>query len=142
LHDLSELIAVGGWPGHLGRTVPQTLQAVRDYLDEIRRLDIAVDGVRRDPEKVGCLLRAIARSVSTYVANTTLAADAGGVEGALARDTVSDYLAALDRLMVTEDQPAWAPHLRSKSILRSSPRRHFVDPSLLLPLCGRLPTAS
>lgn len=32
--------------------------------------------------------------------------------------------------MVTEDQPAWAPHLRSKSIPRSAPKRHFVDPSL------------
>lgn len=128
---LAELIAIGGWPGHLNRNVPQALQAVRDYLEEIRRVDIArVDGTHRDPEKVARLLRALARNVSTYVAVSTLAADAGGADGALARDTVSGYLAALERLMVIEDQAAWAPHLRSKSILRSAPKRHFVDPSL------------
>jgi uncharacterized protein len=129
--DLAERIAIGGWPGLLDRTTAQALQAIRDYLDEIRRIDVGrVDGSHRDPEKVGRVLRALARNVSTYVATRTLAADAGGEEGALARDTVSDYLASLERLMVIEDQPAWAPHLRSRSILRSSPKRHFVDPSL------------
>lgn len=32
--------------------------------------------------------------------------------------------------MILEDQPAWAPQLRSRSVLRSGPKRHFVDPSL------------
>lgn len=128
---LAERIATGGWPGHLHRDVPQALQAVRDYLDEIRRVDISrVDGTARDPGRVGRLLRAIARNVSTYAATTTLASDAGGADGTLARDTVGGYLAALERLMVIEDQPAWAPHLRSRSILRSAAKRHFVDPSL------------
>jgi uncharacterized protein len=44
-------------------------------------------------------------------------------------DTVREYLGVLERLMVIEDQPAWAPHLRSRH-LRVSPKRHFVDPSL------------
>lgn len=129
--DLAEVIAVGGWPGLLGRRIPESLRAVRDYLDEIRRLDLPrVEGSRRDPEKVGRLLRSLARNVSTYAAATTLAADAGGSEGALDDDTVREYLAGLDRLMIVEDQPAWAPHLRSRSVLRSGPKRHFVDPSL------------
>ena len=45
-------------------------------------------------------------------------------------NTAHAYLDALDRLMVTEDQPAWAPHLRSRSRIRAAPKRHFVDPSL------------
>lgn len=129
--DLAELVAVGGWPGHLGLTVGQRLRAVRDYLEEIRRVDIGrLDGTRRDPSRVGRLLRSLARNVATYAAATTLAADAGGSDGTLDDDTVSGYLRALDRLMIVEDQPAWAPHLRSKSILRRSSKRHFVDPSL------------
>jgi hypothetical protein len=44
--------------------------------------------------------------------------------------SVRDYLNALERLMVVENQPAWAPHLRSRSRLRSGPKRRFVDPSL------------
>jgi predicted AAA+ superfamily ATPase len=68
--------------------------------------------------------------VATPVASTRLAADAGGADRALDTDTVRDYLSALTRLMILEDQPAWAPHLRSRSILRRSATRHFVDPSL------------
>lgn len=129
--ELAERVTVGGWPGHLDRDPDEARRAVRDYLEEIRRVDVSRAGEgRRDPEKVRRLLRSLARNVATEVAITTLSADAGGADGALARDTVREYLAALDRLMIVEDQPAWGPHLRSRSILRRSPKRHFVDPSL------------
>jgi len=129
--DLAERVAVGGWPGLLGWNASQSLRFVRDYLDEVQRLDLSrVDGKRRDPARVGLLLRSLARNVATPAAATTLAADAGGEGGPVNDDTVRDYLAALERLMVVEDQPAWAPHLRSKSLLRRAPKRHFADPSL------------
>ena len=67
---------------------------------------------------------------ATRVAITTLAADAGGADGEFGRVTVSEYLTTLERLMVIEDEPAWAPHLRSTRQLRSSAKRHFGDPSL------------
>lgn len=131
VEDLAERVAVGGWPGPLRRGVEGALQAVRDYLEEIRRADIRrVDGTRRDPARVRRLLRSLARNVATYTATTTLAADAGGEEGPLSYDTARDYLDALERLRIVEDQPAWAPHLRSRSRLRKSSKRHFVDPSL------------
>ena len=123
--------AVGGWPLHLGLDVPDALRATRDYLEAVRRTDIRrVDGVTRDPAKVGRLLQALARHVATEVSISTLAADAGDADGPLARDTVADYLTALERLGVIEDQPAWAPHLRSRARVRGSVKRHFVDPSL------------
>ncbi len=131
IRDITEQVVIGGWPANLNRTVPQSVQAVRDYLEEIRRVDVRrVDQTTRDPVKVGRLLRALARHVSTEVTITTLSTDAAGGDGVLARDTVTDYLTALERLMIIEDQPAWAPHLRSRSRVRSSPKRHFVDPSL------------
>ncbi len=129
--DLAERVAVGGWPGHLRLGTEPSLEAVRDYLEEVGRTDIVrVDGVHRDPERIGRLLRALARNVATEARVATLAEDAGGPDGALSDDTVRDYLAALTRLMIIEDQPAWSTHLRSRSILRKSPKRHFVDPSL------------
>ncbi|MGI9189148.1 MAG: ATP-binding protein [Longimicrobiaceae bacterium] len=129
--DLAERVAVGGWPGHRDLSTQQTLRWVRDYLEEIRRVDVGrIDATRRDPEKVGRLLRSLARNVATTVAVTTLGTDAGGSDGAIKDDTIRDYLEALERLMIVEDQPAWAPHLRSRSILRTASKRHFVDPSL------------
>jgi predicted AAA+ superfamily ATPase len=129
--ELAEEIALGGWPGLRGRSVADRLLAVRDYLDEIARVDIGrVDGVHRDPMRVGQLLASLARNVATHAAATTLARDTGGADGALKDDTVREYLGSLERLMVIEDQPAWSRHLRSKHRLRTAPKRHFVDPSL------------
>jgi len=131
LGDLAEEIARGGWPGLRDQPVARAQQAVRDYLDEIRRTDInAVDGIRRDRERVGRMIRSLARNVATHVAASTLAADTDGADGPLKKHTVGDYLAALERLFIVEDQPAWAPHLRSRYALRRAAKRHFVDPSL------------
>ena len=140
LEDLAAHICRGGWPGDRGRSVWACLTARVDYLEEIRRVDISrVDGVSRDPENVGRLLRALARNVATTVSARTLAADAGGAEGPLDADTVRSYLRALGRLMVIEEQPAWSPRLRSRSLLRKSPKRHFVDPSLAVAALGASP---
>jgi len=130
--ELAEAIAVGGWPALQEADVDGALVALRGYLDEVRRVDINRVGSasRRDPEKVLALLRSLARNVATEVSAVELAKDAGGADGALDDDTVREYLDALARLMVVENQPAWAPHMRSKYILRRAPKRHFVDPSL------------
>ena len=107
------------------------MQASRDYLDEIRRVDLSrVDRSPRNPGKLGRLLRALARHVATEASLATLMADTVGADGELARETVRDYLDALERVMIIEDQPAWAPHLRSRSRIRNAAKRHFVDPSL------------
>ncbi len=130
-NDLFRLVCVGGWPGHLRLSATDALQANRDYLEEVRRVDInRVDGVTRDPDRVGRLLRSYARNVATQASMSTIAADTAGADGPIRKHTALDYAAALTRLMVVEDQPAWAPHLRSKSILRNAPKRHLVDPSL------------
>jgi hypothetical protein len=131
IEDLAEQVVRGGWPANLPRAQEQAEQAVRDYLEEVQRADISrVDGTTRDPVKVRRLLRALARHTATEVTIATLATDAGGADGPLARDTITDYLAALERLMILEDQRAWAPHLRSRSRVRTAAKRHFVDPSL------------
>lgn len=128
---IAERVSVGGWPGFIGRTVPQTLRGLRGYLDEIRRVDInRLDGVRRDPDGVGRLLRSLARNVATSASASALAADTGGAGGTIKEHTVLVYLEALGRLMIVEDLPAWAPNLRSRARLRAAAKRHFVDPSL------------
>lgn len=129
--QLVQEIAVGGWPGFRDLPVERAQRGVRDYLEEIRRVDVArVGGTRRDPARVGALLRSLARNVATHAGRATLARDAGGADGPLSDEATSAYLDALTRLMVLEDQPAWAPHLRSSYVLRRAPKRHFVDPSL------------
>ena len=129
--EVAELVCAGGWPGHVGKTLPGILRVNRGYLDDIRRTDVArASGKARDPVKVGRLLRSLARNVATPVALSKLAAEVGEDDRPLKTDTVAEYLDALERLMVVENQPAWSPHLRSRTALRQTPVRHFVDPSL------------
>jgi predicted AAA+ superfamily ATPase len=95
------------------------------------RFDVErVSGVKHYPDKVGRLLKSLARNVATEVKISTLATDAAGSDGILSRNTVAGYLDTLERLMVVEPQPVSAPHLRSKAILSNSSKLHFVDPSL------------
>ena len=140
VRDLAERIAVGGWPAQQGRKVADAARAARDYLAQIRQVDVArVAGTRRDPAKMERLLRSLARNTATEAALTFLAADVGGRDGPSDRHTIAEYLNILSQLMVVEDQPAWAPHLRSRANLRTSAKRHFVDPSLALAALGAGP---
>jgi predicted AAA+ superfamily ATPase len=138
--DLADRITIGGWPAQVGRPVTHAARAARDYLEQVTQVDVSrVAGSRRDPGRVERLLRSLGRNTATEVAITVLAADAGGGDGPLNRHTVTEYLTILERLMVVEDQPAWAPHLRSRANLRTSPKRHFVDPSLAVAALGAGP---
>lgn len=129
--DLAEIIATGGWPAHQGLPIAAATRAARDYLTNIRDVDIArVDTNRRDRTRIAALMASVARNVSTVVSHRALAADTGANGDPMDRRTVDAYLTVLERLMVIEDQPAWQPHLRSKSRLRQGPKRHYVDPSL------------
>jgi predicted AAA+ superfamily ATPase len=141
LGQLSELIVKGGWPAQQRARSSDAARAARDYLQQIRDVDVQrVTGGRRDPMRVGRLLVSLARNVATEVSISTLARDSepGGEE--LARNTVAAYLDVLQRIMVLEDLPAWAPHLRSKTPLRQTPKRHFVDPSLAAAALGAGPS--
>lgn len=138
VREIAQLVCVGGWPGHLGSSVedpplsPDDAMAEnRDYLGEVCRTDIGrVDGTGRDPARVGRFLQSIGRNVATCANMATLARDAGGPDQRLNHYTAKSYMTALERLMIVEDLPPWAPHLRSRSRLRMSSRRHFADPSL------------
>ena len=138
--DLAELICRGGWPGQRTSPIKAACRAARDYLEQVRQVDVQrLVQRRRDPQRLGAVLRALARSVATEVSLNTLAADAGGGDGPLDPRTVADQLQALERLMVLEHQPAWRPHLRSKAAMRQAPRRHFCDPSLAVAALGASP---
>ena len=141
VQDLAELICVGGWPGHLGSSAAEAMRVNRGYIDDICRADIQrVDGVRRDPERVRRFLQSLARNVATCASLATIARDVSGPDQpSMTGHTARSYLTGLDRLMVVEDQPPWATHLRSRSRLQVSAKRHFVDPSIAAAALGAGP---
>ncbi|MDE2793572.1 MAG: DUF4143 domain-containing protein [Gemmatimonadota bacterium] len=144
---LADLVCVGGWPRHLGSSdedpplsAEDAMAENRDYLGEVCRTDIRrVDGSDRDPARVGRFLQSLGRNVATCASMSTLARDAGGPDRHLTNHTARSYMTALERLMIVEDQPPWAPHLRSRSRLRTVAKRHFVDPSLAVAALSATP---
>lgn len=141
LHDVAEALCRGGWPGFPQLGVDSALRRVRDYLDEVVRADLRTVGPRHRPEKVMRLLQSLARNLATDVAATTLARDASESGDSVTSATVAEYLEALRRIFVIEDQPAWRPHMRSRYALRKTPKRHFVDPSLAVAALRASPEA-
>ena len=142
LTTIIERICVGGWPLFAYETVDIAREAMQSYLTEISGMDVQqVSGVSHDPVRVMNVLRSLARNVGTKTSILTIAKDAGGSTGPLDPLGVTNYLNALARLMITEDLPSWAPHLRSKARIRSSPTRFFVDPSLAVAASQASPTS-
>src|SRR3990170_1103474 len=140
IRSIAERIVVGGWPALIRRDPSDASLATQGYLDETCRLDLqGLDGVRRDPENVARVLRSLARNTATNAAARTIAKDVAGAEAPIDYHTVITYIEALTRVFVVEDLPAWSPALRSRSILRSSVTRHFVDPSLAAAALGADP---
>ena len=136
LGDVVEAVCRGGWPLCHLMDVNDAQDFVSDYLHELAQTEVsAVDGTRRDPAGVARLLVSLARNVSTEAAMSTLAADTGG-ERPIDPRTTDSYLSALRRLFVVEDVLAWSPRLRSRSRLRSAPKRQLTDPSLAAAALG------
>ncbi len=127
----------GGWPGLRDLEPERARRLTATYLDRISRTDITgVDGVRRNPEQVTAVMASLARNVGTQATLASIATDVSGHGAAVTDDTAGEYIAALRRLMVVEDAPAWNTHLRSRHRLRTSPTRYFVDPSLAVAALG------
>ena len=141
VHDLAERVCIGGWPGHLQSSPDEAMLVNRNYVDEICRADLQrVDGVRRDPGRVHRFLQSLARNVATSASLAAIARDvAGRDQPSMTGHTARSYLTGLESLMVVENQPPWAPHLRSRSRLQVSPKRHFVDPSIAAAALGAGP---
>lgn len=142
--DYSALIARGGWPALVRQPKRSATDYLTSYLDDVARVDMPENEIRVDPLRMRALIRALARNVATEIPATKLAAEAeidsgNGSRTELSAQSVRKYLDALTRVFILEDQPAWAPHLRSKIRLRVQPKWHFVDPSLAAAALGASP---
>lgn len=141
LNQLIYYAVRGGWPGNI--EVPEEVcgQLAVEYLKAVVDDDMyKVDGVKRDSRKVWSLIHSLGRNESTLVSNSTLRKDMGAMDEILIDpDTVSDYLDILNRLFILDDQPAFAPRLRSSRRLLKSSKRHFIDPSLAVAALSATP---
>lgn len=130
IEQIAHAICRGGWPAAIS-SGKQSPQLAINYVDAVINLDVQrVDGVEKDPEKVRVLLQSLARNISTMATARTIMKDMQANEASITDKTINSYLNALRRIFVIEDIPAWQPSLRSKTAIRTSHKRQFVDPSI------------
>lgn len=141
LQDIAFLICRGGWPMAVGLPKEEALEQAFDYYDAVTKEDVTkVDGVKRTSERVQRLMRSYARHQGTQASIATLYEDLKNNDSAtLNEDTISSYLEVLRKIFVVEDMPAWNPNLRSKTAIRTSDTRYFVDPSIAIAALGMGP---
>ncbi|MCC8126763.1 MAG: DUF4143 domain-containing protein [Clostridiales bacterium] len=135
---LAFLVCRGGWPQAVDMRDEIALDQAMDYYDAVVRSDInRADGVQKNPERVRRLMRSYARNQGGQVPNTVIAQDiAANDENPMSEETVASYLNALRKIFVVEDMPAWNPNLRSKTAIRSSDTRYYIDPSIATAALG------
>jgi len=138
LDRLAFLACRGGWPQSVGMRDEIALDQAIDYYDAVVHSDInRADNVSKNPERVKRLMRSYARNQGSQVAFTVLADDIATNDGAsIDEETVASYVNALKKIFVIEDMPAWNPNLRSKTAIRSSDTRYYVDPSIAAAALG------
>ena len=138
LERIAFLICRGGWPRSIDMRDKIALNQAIGYYDAVVHSDInRADGVEKNPERVKRLMRSLARNQGQQIANTAIAADiAANNESTINQETVASYISALKKIFVVEDMPAWNPNLRSKSAIRTSDTRYFVDASIAAAALG------
>lgn len=138
LDDIAYVCCRGGWPRSISMEKEIALDQAFDYYDAVVNSDISkVDGVSRKPTRVKNLMRSYARNVGSQVSNEALKEDMINNDSfSLDTDTVFSYINALKKIFVIDEVPAWNPNLRSKTAIRTSDTRYFIDPSIATAALG------
>jgi predicted AAA+ superfamily ATPase len=138
IDDLAYILLRGGWPETVKeKNAEAVMQTVFDYVEAIINEDMSrVDGKKRKPARVRSLLRSIARHISSPVNNSTILKDLTANDEIISDKTIVDYINALKKLYVIDDLPVWSVTMRSKTAMRTTPKRHLTDPSIAGVLLG------
>ena len=133
LEDIAFLICRGGWPISLVGDREQALDITRNYYNSLFIFEESENERFRNkkPEVLKMILRSYARAVSSEASVQTILKDVRqSNERKMDEKTLSEYLTALKDLFIIEDMEAWNPNIRSRTSIRSTPTRHFVDTSI------------
>ena len=141
LDDIAYLCCRGGWPRSIFMDKDIALEQAYDYYDAVVNSDISrASNVSRNPERVKNLMKSYARNIGTQASNETLRNDMISNDSfGLDTDTVLASINDLKKIFVIEESLAWNPNLRSKTAIRTTDTRYFVDPSIATAALGASP---
>lgn len=131
IENIAFALCRGGWPASIKLQGRAALRMAIDYVEAVINNDVSrIDNIEKNPDRVRLLLRSLARNIATTASYQTIISDMESTDITISDKTISSYMNALRRIFVVEDLPAWSPSLRSKTAIRTSEKRLFVDPSI------------
>lgn len=129
--DYAYLACRGGFPSVLELGKEDSLEIAKNYFDSLVNQDFMLNAKQeRDTRKFRLTLRSYARNIGTSCPMATILKDVNGGNLPISDTTVSSYLKYLNDIFVIDELSAWSPSLRSKTAIRTSPKRYFADPSI------------
>lgn len=142
LADIAFLMCRGGWPISVQAPKDIAIEITKNYYNGLFVFEDCENERFRNkkPEVLKMILRSYARHISTEAAISTIIADVRqSNERTMDTKTFDEYMEALKDLFILEDLPAWNPNIRSKTSIRSTPTRHFIDTSIACRAAGVYP---
>lgn len=138
IEEIAFLSCRGGWPTIFNVDKSIALDRAYDYYDAVVNVDISrVDGINRESERAKRLMRSYARFQGSQTSYEAIREDIRANDSDnLVTNTIVSYVNALKKIFVIEDMPAWNPNIRSKSAIRTTDTRYFVDPSIAVAALG------
>ena len=133
LEEAAYLICRGGWPISLQDDKELGLEIMYNYYNSLFIFEYSDNEKFRDlkPETLKTILASYARNISTEASISSMLRDLEIRDNfKIDRDTLEKYIEALNDLYIIEDVNAWNPNIRSKTSIRTTPTRHFVDTSI------------
>ena len=131
--DIAFYCARGGWPSMTQIPREDALVMANDYYESIINNEINLPDARiRNPRRVDSVLKSLSRNICSTASIDTIKLDTSFNDREINEKTIIDYIDALEKLYIIDNIDAWNERIRSKTVLRTSPKRNFVDPSIAM----------
>ncbi len=133
LEDVAFLTCRGGWPISVISDKSVSLDVTRNYYNSLFVFEDCDNENFRNKRAdiLKMILRSYARNISTEASKQSIIDDVKqSNERTMDSRTFDDYIEALQDLYIISDIEAWNPNIRSKTSIRTTPTRHFVDTSI------------
>lgn len=134
LSDIAKLICRGGWPLSVkANDIEDGIEITHNYYNGLFNFEYNENERFRNLKNdiIRALLKSYARNISTEASNTKIITDISeNIGRTIDFKTYLKYEQALKDLYIINNIDAWNPNIRSKTSIRTTPIKHFVDTSI------------
>lgn len=131
LKDIAYFICRGGWPANIGLKYQKCALKLRSYLDLIYQSDdLQLKKYAKNIEVAKEIITSYSRNISTNSSMKTIYEDVIKNDISISESQFYDYINAFKNNYLIEEIKAWNPSIRSKTAIRSTPKKELADPSI------------